>query len=71
MPMFVPVMSRVNGMIAAIRIRNGSERPMLMIQLNIGVQRRVLEQAAGSEIVHQRAQRDADHHDDRPSRCRP
>lgn len=32
-PMFVPVMNRVNGMIAAIRIRKGSDRPMLMIQL--------------------------------------
>src|SRR5882757_10106811 len=35
MPMLVPVMNRVNGMIDAIRMRNGRDRPMLMIQLNV------------------------------------
>src|SRR3954466_15024879 len=34
MPMLVPVTNRVNGMIDAIRIRNGSDRPTLMTQLS-------------------------------------
>ncbi len=32
MPMFVPVTNCVNGMIAAIRMRNGSDRPRLTTQ---------------------------------------
>src|SRR5476649_1363868 len=35
MPIVVPVSQKVNGMIAAISTRNGSERPILTIQLRV------------------------------------